>query len=64
MRWHFGAKQVNRKLTNRITGIVKEKAICMSIQKIVKPQTRTSNQYDGVEKDELVSMGTTTNHEN
>ena len=54
IRWHFGAKQVKGKLSYRITGKVKEKTICMSIQKIVKPQTITSNQYDGVEQDKLV----------
>ena len=57
MRWHFGAKQVKGKLTNRITGKVKEKAICMSIQKLVKPKTKTSNQYDGVKQDKLVQYG-------
>ena len=29
----------------------------MSIQKLVKPQTITSNQYDGAEQDELVQYG-------
>ena len=29
----------------------------MSIQKLVKPQTITSNKYDGVEQDELVHYG-------
>ena len=56
MRWHFGAKQVNGKLTNRITGKVKTKAICMSIKKVVKPII-TSNHYSGVEQDELVQYG-------
>ena len=54
MRWHFGAKQVKGKLTNRITGKVKSKAICIAIQKIVKPKTITTNQYNGVEQNELV----------
>ena len=45
------------KLTNRITGKVKEKTICISIQKLVKLQTITSNKYDGVEQDELVHYG-------
>ena len=45
------------KLTNRITGQVKEKIIYMSIQKLVKSQTITSNKYDGVEQDELVQYG-------
>ena len=56
-RWQFGGKQVKGKLTNRITGKVKTKAICMSIQKVVKPKTITFNQYSGVEQDELVQYG-------
>ena len=57
MLWHFGAKQIKGRLTNRITGRVKTKAIYMSIQKVVKPKTNTSNQYSGVESDELVQYG-------
>ena len=57
MQWHFGAKQVKGKLTNRITGKVKEKAICMSIRKLVKPQIITFNQYNGVKQDKLVQYG-------
>ena len=43
IRWHFGSKQVKGKLTNRINGQVKEKTMCMSIQKLVKLPTITSN---------------------
>ena len=46
IQWHFGSKQVKRKLTNRITGKVKEKNIYMSIQKLVKSPTITSNNYN------------------
>ena len=53
MRWRFGAKKVTAKLTNRNTGKVRTKSICMAIQKVVKP-TITSNHYSGVEQDELV----------
>ena len=56
-QWHFGAKQVKGKLTNRINGKAKTKEICMSIQKVVKPKTITSNQYNGVEQDKLVQYG-------
>ena len=56
MRWRFGAKKVTAKLTNRFTGKVRTKSICMSIQKVVKP-TITSNRYCGIEQDELVQYG-------
>ena len=57
IRWHFGSNQVKGKLTNRITGKVKEKTICMSIQKLVKPPTVSCNKYDGVEQDKSVQYG-------
>ena len=57
IRWHFGSKQVKGKFTNRITEKVKEKIICMSIQKLVKPPTITSNKYDVAKQDELVQYG-------
>ena len=59
IRWHFRSKQVKGKLTNRITGKVKEKTICMFIQKLVKPPTIASNKYKykGMEQDELVQYG-------
>ena len=57
IRWHFGAKQIKGKHTNRKTGQVSNKIICMSIQKLVKPTTMTSNKYAGVEQDELVHYG-------
>ena len=57
IHWYFGAKQIKGKLTNRSTGQVNEKTTCMSIQKLVKPPTITSNKYDGVEQDELVYYG-------
>ena len=44
------------KLTNRITGKVKTKSICMANQKVVKP-TITSNQYSGVKQDKLGQYG-------
>ena len=56
MRWRFGAKQVKAKLTNRITGKVRTKSICMAIQKVVKP-TITSNQYSNIEPEKLVQYG-------
>ena len=57
LRWHFGSKKVKGKHTNRITGEVTTKAICMSIQKLVKPPIITHTNYDGVETDELVEYG-------
>ena len=57
IQWHFGSKQVKGKLTNRINGKVKEKTICMFIQKLVKSPTITSNNYNGIEQDELVQYG-------
>ena len=56
LRWHFGSKKVKGKHTNRITGEVKTKTICMSIQKLVKPPIITHNNYGGVETDELVEI--------
>ena len=52
----FWSKTSEKKLTNRITGKVKTKAICILIQKAVKP-TITSNHYSGVKQDELVQYG-------
>ena len=49
LRWYFGSKQVKGKHTNRITGKVKTKTIYMSIQKLVKSPTITSNSYNGME---------------
>ena len=43
IRWHFGAKQVKEKLTNTITGKVKTKAICMSIQKAKGSKTKNNH---------------------
>ena len=57
LRWHFGSKKVKGKHTNRITGEVTTKAICMSIQKLVKSPIITHNNYNGVEADELVEYG-------
>ena len=54
LQWHFGSKKVKGKHTNRITGEVTTKAICMSIQKLVKSPIITHSSYDGVEADELV----------
>lgn len=42
LQWHFGPKKVKGKHTNRITSEVKTKTICMSIQKLVKPPTITT----------------------
>ena len=50
-------KKVKGKHTNRITGEVPTKAICMSIQKLVKPPIITHNKYNGVKTDELVEYG-------
>ena len=57
MRWRFGATQVKAKLTNRSTGKVTTKTICMSIQKPVKMPISTHNNYDAIESDELVAYG-------
>ena len=57
LQWHFGAKKVEGKHTNRITGKVTRKAICMSIQKPVKTPIITHNNYDAIESDELVAYG-------
>ena len=57
LRWHSTAKKVEGKHTNRITGEVTTKAICMSIQKPVKAPIITHNKYDAIESDELVAYG-------
>ena len=54
LRWLFRSKKVKGKRTNRITGEVKTKTVCMFIQKLVKTPTITSNNNNGVEADELV----------
>ena len=56
MRWRFWRKKVKAKRTNRSTGKVRTKSICMAIQKVVKP-TITSNHYSGINQDELVQYG-------
>ena len=57
LRWHFGSKKVEGKHTNRITGKVTTKTICMLIQKPVKPPIIIHNNYDAVKTDELVEYG-------
>ena len=57
LRWHFGSKKVKGKHKNLITGEVTTKAICMFIQKLIKPPTITANNYNGVKTDELVEYG-------
>ena len=57
LQWYFGSKQVKGKHTNIITGKVKTKTIYMSIQKLVKSLTITSNNYNGIEQNELVECG-------
>ena len=57
LQWHFGSKKLQGKHRNRITGKVKTKKICMSIQKLVKLPTITTNNYERVEVDELVDYG-------
>ena len=57
LRWHFGSKKVEGRHTNRITGEVTTKAICMAIQKPVKAPIIIHNNYDAVESDELVEYG-------
>ena len=55
--WHFGSKKVQRKHTNRITGEVKTKTICMLIQKLEKTPIPTTNKYKGFEADKLGDQG-------
>ena len=57
LRWHFGSKKVEGRHTNRITGEITTKAICMSIQKPVKTPIITHNNYDAIESDKLVAYG-------
>ena len=57
LRWHSTAKKVEGKHTNRITGRVTTKSICMSIQKPVKAPIITHNKYAAIESDELVAYG-------
>ena len=55
--WHFGLKKVQGKYTDIITGEVKTKTACISIQKLVETPTITTNNYKKVEADKLVDYG-------
>ena len=57
LRWHFGSKKVKGKHTNRITGEVETKTICMLIQKLEKTPTPTTNNYKGLKAETLMDYG-------
>ena len=54
LQWHFATKKIKGKHINRLTREVTTKTICISIQKLKKSPTTTSNNYNGLEADELV----------
>ena len=57
LQWSFVSRKIKEKHTNRLTGEVKTKTICMSIQELEKSLTTKSNNYIGLESDELVEYG-------
>ena len=57
LQWCFAAKKIKGKHKNRCTGEVQTKTICMSIQKLKKAPTKTNNNYNGLESNELEEYG-------
>ena len=57
LQWHFGAKKIKAKHTNRLTGKTEAKTLCMHVHKIQRVTTPTTNMYDSLPTDDLEAYG-------